>query len=193
MKKIAIFASGSGTNAQNIAEYFKDRTTGRIHYILSNNPEAYVLKRAEKLGIPYHVFNRDTFYNTNEVLEVLKKQETHFIVLAGFIWLVPAYLIRAFPKRIINIHPALLPKYGGKGMYGMKVHEAVIKNKDKESGISIHYVNERYDEGSIIFQTRCKVKPDDTPESLAERVHQLEYSYFPKVIEEELLKLDTQL
>jgi phosphoribosylglycinamide formyltransferase-1 len=190
MKKVAIFASGSGTNAQNITEYFKHSQSGRVNIILTNNPEAYVLKRAIKLSIPTYVFDRETFYNTDKVLNVLKDENTDFIVLAGFLWLVPGNLIKAFPNRIINIHPALLPKYGGKGMYGMKVHNTVLQNKDKESGITIHYVNEQYDEGSIIFQTRCPVKVDDTPESLAQRVHQLEYKYFPKIVEKELMKLD---
>ena len=189
MKKVAIFASGSGTNAQNIAEYFRNSDTGRIHLILSNNPEAYVLNRAANMGIPTYIFDRGSFYNTSDVLDVLLKETTDFIVLAGFLWLVPVNMIKAFPKRIINIHPALLPKYGGKGMYGISVHSAVIRNKDKESGITIHYVNERYDEGSIIFQTRCPVLPDDTPETLAERVHHLEYIHYPGIIEKELLKL----
>ena len=189
MKKVAIFASGSGTNAQNIAEYFRNSDTARIHLILSNNPEAYVLKRAANMGIPTYIFDRGSFYNTSDVLDVLLKETTDFIVLAGFLWLVPVNMIKAFPKRIINIHPALLPKYGGKGMYGINVHSVVIRNKDKESGITIHYVNERYDEGSIIFQTGCPVLPDDTPETLAERVHHLEYIHYPGIIEKELLNL----
>jgi len=190
MKKVALFASGSGSNAQNIAEYFKASSKGKVNIILSNNSEAFVLERAVKLGIPTYIFTREIFYNTTEIVKVLRAAETDFIVLAGFLWLVPDYLIRAFPNRIINIHPALLPKYGGKGMYGSKVHEAVIQNQERESGITIHYVNEQYDEGSVIFQARCIVKPDDTPESLAERVHQLEYDHYPKIIEKLLIQLD---
>ncbi len=192
MKKVAIFASGSGSNAQNIAAYFKKGTTGRVNLILSNNPDAFVLKRAAKLGIPAIQFDHNTFYDTKNILKSLQDAETDFIVLAGFLWLIPLYLIRAFPNRIINIHPALLPKYGGKGMYGSKVHKSVLGNHEKESGITIHYVNEKYDDGSIIFQARCKVEADDTPESLAERVHRLEYEHFPKIVEKLLLALDNQ-
>jgi len=190
MKKVALFASGSGSNAQNIAEHFKASSKGKVNIILSNNSEAFVLERAVKLGIPTYIFTREIFYKTTEIVKVLRAAKTDFIVLAGFLWLVPDYLIRAFPNRIINIHPALLPKYGGKGMYGSKVHEAVIQNQERESGITIHYVNEQYDEGSVIFQARCIVKPDDTPESLAERVHQLEYDHYPKIIEKLLVQLD---
>lgn len=190
MKKVALFASGSGSNAENISEFLLTNLYGRVHIILSNNPNAYVLERAKKLHIPTYTFNRDTLYNTTEIEKKLKDASTDLIVLAGFLWLVPEYLIRAFPNRIINIHPALLPKYGGKGMYGNKVHEAVIKNGEKESGITIHYVNERYDEGSVIFQTRCTVKPDDSPETLAERIHQLEYKHFPKIIEQLIIQME---
>ncbi len=142
------------------------------------------LYRAEKHNIPTCIFSRDEFYKSDKVVELLKDEKIDLIVLAGFLWLVPLNLIRAFPDKIINIHPALLPKYGGKGMYGMHVHQAVIDSGDAESGISIHYVNEKYDEGKIIFQARCKIDRDDTPETLAEKIHQLEYEYFPKVIEE---------
>lgn len=184
MKNIAIFASGSGTNAQAIADYFKSHPDGRIVCILSNKENAYVLERAEKLQIPAYTFTRDDFYNTDRVAKILQEHGTDFIVLAGFLWLFPEYLIRSYPDAIVNIHPALLPSYGGKGMYGMKVHEAVIQNKEPESGISIHYVNEKYDEGNIIFQARCKVLPNDTPETLAERIHALEHKYYPEVIHE---------
>lgn len=183
-KNIAIFASGSGTNAEQIIKHFSGSSKARVKIILSNKPDAYVLERARKHAIPSYVFSRDEFYHSRSVIERLEQEEIDLIVLAGFLWLVPTDLIRAFPDRIINIHPALLPKYGGKGMYGMRVHEAVIEAGDAESGISIHYVNERYDEGKIIHQARCKVRADDTPETLAEKVHQLEYEYFPKVIEE---------
>ncbi|HOW24215.1 MAG TPA: phosphoribosylglycinamide formyltransferase [Bacteroidales bacterium] len=187
MKNIAIFASGSGTNAENIASYFKGSPQVCIRLILTNRPDAYVVKRAEKFGIPTFVFNRRQFYQTEDVLNILKENRISLIVLAGFLWLVPDHILKAYPNRIINIHPALLPKYGGKGFYGSVVHEAVIRSGDTESGITIHYVNEIYDSGQIIFQARCAVEPGDTPESLARKVHQLEYTYFPGVIEELLL------
>jgi phosphoribosylglycinamide formyltransferase-1 len=183
MKKIAIFASGSGTNVQAIAEYFQDNPKIKVALILSNRPDAFVLIRAKKLGIPSFIFNQEEYYHSDKILTILKENTIKFIILAGFLWLVPSYLIHAFPNSIINIHPALLPKYGGKGMYGKHVHEAVIKNGEKESGITIHYVNEKYDEGNIIFQTRCPVYSNDTPEILAQRVHLLEHEYYPKVIE----------
>ena len=183
-KKIAIFASGSGTNAQQIMSHFKNHPAGEVALVLSNKPDAYVLERAKTFHIPTHVFDRTSFYDTTEVLEVLHEKGVSLVALAGFLWLVPVYLIRAYPDRIINIHPALLPAYGGKGMYGRHVHEAVINNGDTESGISIHYVNEKYDAGMIIMQAKCEVKEDDTPESLAERIHHLEHQYYPEVIEQ---------
>lgn len=189
-KKIAIFASGSGTNAEKIMSHFRHHDAGEVALVLSNKPDALVLERAGKFGVPTHVFNREKFYNSTEVLDLLVDKGISLVVLAGFMWLVPADLIRAFPKRMVNIHPALLPKYGGKGMYGSHVHEAVIRNKEKESGISIHYVNEIYDDGQIIRQEKCEVRPDDTPESLAERIHVLEHRYYPLVIEALLRGLD---
>ena len=185
MKKrnIAVFASGSGTNAQRITEYFSDHPEISVSMILSNKPDAYVLVRAKKLMIPSVVFDRHTFNETTEISGLLKKNKIDLIVLAGFLWLIPEDLIQAFRGRIINIHPALLPKYGGKGMYGSRVHEAVIQSRDKESGITIHFVNEKYDEGNIIFQAKCEVLPDDTPDTLAQRIHQLEYKHYPEVIE----------
>lgn len=185
--KIAIFASGSGTNAENIATYFAGRNDINVSYILSNKSDAFVLERAKKLGIPTLVFNRQEFYETNHILRFLKRESISWIILAGFLWLIPEYLIDGYPGRIINIHPALLPKYGGKGMYGGKVHRTVLESGDKESGISIHYVNKEYDKGDIIFQARCKVDDSDTPETLAARVHKLEYAHFPKVIEKLIL------
>ena len=182
-RKIAIFASGSGTNAQRIIEHFTGHPSITVSMILSNRKDAYVLVRAEQFNIPAVVFDRQTFYESDEVLRILQENEIDFIALAGFLWLIPVYLIRAYPRKIINIHPALLPKYGGKGMYGMYVHQAVLDSGDKESGISIHYVNEEYDEGAIIFQAKCEVLPDDSPESLAQRIHQLEYKHYPEVIE----------
>jgi phosphoribosylglycinamide formyltransferase 1 len=182
-RNIAIFASGSGTNAQRIAEYFSNHPEIAVSMILSNKPDAYVLVRAKKLNIPSVVFDRHGFYDTNEISGLLKKNKIDLIVLAGFLWLIPGNLIKTYRGRIINIHPALLPKYGGKGMYGSRVHEEVIQSGDKESGISIHYVNEKYDEGNIIFQAKCKVLPDDTPDTLAQRIHQLEYKHYPEIIE----------
>jgi phosphoribosylglycinamide formyltransferase-1 len=182
-KNIAIFASGSGTNAQRISEYFSDNPEISVSMILSNKPDAYVLVRAKKLNIPSVIFDWHAFYDTDEISRLLKKNEIDIIVLAGFLWLIPEYLIQAYRGRIINIHPALLPKYGGKGMYGSRVHESVIQSGDKESGISIHYVNEKYDEGDIIFQAKCEILPGDTPDTLAQRVHQLEYKHYPEVIE----------
>ncbi len=184
MKKIAIFASGSGTNAQNVIEYFQGHQTITVALVLSNRKDAYVLSRASALGVPSLIFTREEFYETDVVLDKLQDAQIDFVVLAGFLWLIPKTILQRFSGRMINIHPALLPKYGGKGMYGRHVHEAVINNGDAESGISIHYVNEKYDEGEIVFQARCPVKKEDTPESLAERVHQLEYEHFPKVIEQ---------
>jgi phosphoribosylglycinamide formyltransferase-1 len=182
MNNIVLFASGSGTNVENIVNFFKDDQDTQISMILTNNPKAYVIQRAEKLGIPVRIFNRDDFYNNSTVIDLLKKIKPDLIVLAGFLWLIPENMIKAFPDKIINIHPALLPKYGGKGMYGSKVHEAVVANKEKESGITIHYVNERYDEGNIIFQAKCEVLPTDTPDDVANKVHGLEYKHFPRVI-----------
>jgi phosphoribosylglycinamide formyltransferase-1 len=183
MPRLAIFASGNGTNAQRIIEYFAGHPTISINLILSNNPGAFVLHRAKNLGVPAEVFNRAAFYETHDVAEKLEANHIDFLILAGFLWLIPGNIISGYPGRIINIHPALLPKYGGKGMYGMKVHEAVIAAGDPESGITIHYVDEYYDEGRIIFQAKCIVNARDTAEDLAEKVHQLEYRYFPEVIE----------
>jgi phosphoribosylglycinamide formyltransferase-1 len=185
MKKnrIAIFASGSGSNAENISRFFKDHPLAEVSLFLTNKPDAPVNSRAEKLGIPCCIFTRADFYDSDRVLGEISKYKIDFVVLAGFLWLIPAELIRKYPRKIINIHPALLPKYGGKGMYGSKVHQSVIENKEKESGITIHFVNEEYDSGDIIFQARCPVGTKDTPESLAVKIHELEYKYFPEVIE----------
>jgi len=190
MKNIAIFASGSGTNAENIIRYFSNRNSAKVVLVLSNRREAGVLKRAEALGINTYIFDRNDFYITGSVLDHLIQSKIDFIVLAGFLWLVPDDIIKLYEGRIINIHPALLPAYGGKGLYGDKVHNSVILNKEKESGITIHFVNNKYDEGDIIFQAKCKVEPSDTPGSLASRIHSLEYKYFPEVIEKLILKPD---
>ncbi len=185
MKRIAIFASGSGSNAQNIMEYFKQSNTVVCDLLLSNNKNAYALERAKKYDVDTFMIERESFYNSSETVKLLKNRKIDLIVLSGFLWLVPQNLIANFP--IINIHPALLPKYGGKGMYGMNVHKAVVKNREKESGISIHFVNEIYDDGKIVFQAKCEVVQSDSAEMVAEKVHQLEYKHFPKVIEKVLL------
>lgn len=182
MKRLAIFASGNGSNAQAIADYFSKSTDARVVLILSNREDAFVLQRATVLNIPVRVFNRIDFYGTEVITRLLIDQHIDMIVLAGFLWLLPASLINAFPDRIINIHPALLPKFGGKGMYGSKVHSAVIEAGEKESGISIHLVNENYDQGKIIFQARCSVEKEDTPETLAAKIHVLEHAHFPAII-----------
>lgn len=182
-KHIAIFASGSGSNAENISRFFNKHISAEVCLFLTNKPDAPVIDRAKRLGIPCYIFNREDFYNSAKVIDELIKYNIDLIVLAGFLWLIPSNLLRNFPKRIVNIHPALLPKYGGKGMYGANVHNSVIENHDKESGITIHYVNEEYDAGDIIFQVRCPVELNDTPESLAGKVHELEYKHFPQVIE----------
>jgi phosphoribosylglycinamide formyltransferase-1 len=184
MKYLAIFASGSGTNAQNIIEYFNEKGIAEVSLILSNDKDAYVLERARKHNIPTVTFNRKTFYETDVILDLLREKQIDLVVLAGFLWMIPGNLLRAFPNGIVNIHPALLPNYGGKGFYGMKVHESVIAAGEKESGITIHYVNEHYDAGQIIFQATCPVLAEDTPESLAIKVHALEYAHFPRVIAE---------
>ena len=182
MKKIIIFASGSGSNAERIATFFKDDKNIQVSLILSNNPKAGVLERAKRLQIPSIVFDRQAFYHSEIVLDIIQSQNPDLIVLAGFLWKFPENIIKKFPNKIINIHPSLLPKYGGKGMYGGFVHQSVIENKETESGITIHYVNENYDEGTIIFQTQTEVSVNDTPETLAEKIHRLEYEHFPKVI-----------
>lgn len=187
ISRIALFASGSGTNVQNIIEYFSENESVIIDSIWTNKADAYVLKRAEKFGIESFVFDKKEFQNSNFVVEKLLERNVNLIVLAGFLWLVPSNLIQNF--KILNIHPALLPKYGGKGMYGMNVHKSVVENKETESGISIHLVNEKYDEGEILFQAKCEVLPTDSPEDVANKIHELEYNHFPRTIED-VLKQD---
>lgn len=187
--KIGIFASGSGTNAENIIRYFEKKPSYQVALIVSNKPDAYVLERARKYNIPSVVCSKADFMDTDKVMALLREREIDFIVLAGFLLRVPDNLLEAYPNRIVNIHPALLPKHGGKGMYGDKVHEAVVAAKEPESGITIHYINERYDEGDIIFQASCPVLPEDTPDEVAAKVHALEYKYYPTVIEEVLQHL----
>ena len=183
MRNIAIFASGSGTNAENIIKYFSTGNSAKVTLVLSNRREAFVLKRAAALNVNTVFFDRADLYTKDTVAGYLLESNIDFIVLAGFLWLIPEKILNIFNRRIINIHPALLPSYGGKGMYGEKVHEAVIAACDRESGITIHYVNSFYDEVDIIFQARCKIEPGDTPETLASKIHALEYKYFPEVIE----------
>jgi phosphoribosylglycinamide formyltransferase-1 len=186
MVRIAVFASGSGTNAENIINYFESNKQIKVVYVLTNNKNAGVIERAERLKIYLKVFSKKELFSS-EFANFLR-QEVDFIVLAGFLLKIPTDMIRFFPNKIINIHPALLPKYGGKGMYGMYVHNAVVANKEKESGITIHYVNENYDEGAIIFQKSVSVLPTDTPDDVAAKIHILEQKYFPKIIEETIIK-----
>jgi phosphoribosylglycinamide formyltransferase-1 len=181
MKKIVLFASGSGTNAENIILYFNKSNLGKVVAVCSNNPNAKVLDRAKNLNVPTIVFSKEEL-STDEVLQKINSFQPDLIVLAGFLLKFPQTIIEAYPNKIINIHPALLPKYGGKGMYGMNVHRAIIENKDKETGISIHFVNEHYDEGNIIFQKSVSIEDCKSPEEIAEKVHQLEHQYFPEVI-----------
>ncbi|WP_295773303.1 phosphoribosylglycinamide formyltransferase [uncultured Mucilaginibacter sp.] len=189
--RIAIFASGSGSNAQKLMEYFKNHNDGEVVLVLTNNPDAYVLQRADNFEIPTHVFTREEFFKTDEVVKLLKNVQADLIVLAGFLWLVPQSLLKAFPNQIINIHPSLLPKYGGKGMYGDHVHKAVLANNEAESGITIHFVNEHFDEGETIHQAKFKIEPDDTLDSIKLKGQQLEHQHFPKVIESLLKKVKT--
>lgn len=184
VKNIAIFASGSGSNARKIMEYFAERKDVSVSLLISNRADAGVLKIAESFGVDSIVIDRPTFYQTEDVVSVLNKYETTLIVLAGFLWLIPNYLVEAFQGRIINIHPALLPKYGGKGMHGIHVHTAVKEANDSESGITIHYVNERYDEGQIIFQASCQLSPTDTPDDIARKVLELEHKHYSIVIDQ---------
>lgn len=188
-KRVAIFASGSGSNAQKIMEYFKNHKEGEIAIVLSNNPDAYVLQRADNFEIPSHVFNRDEFYSTDKIVNLLKNLEVDMVVLAGFLWLIPQTLLAAFPNKIINIHPALLPKHGGKGMYGDKVHTAVLEAGDEESGITIHFVNEHFDEGEIIHQSRFRIEKEDDLKMIKFKGQQLEHQFYPKVIEHLLKKM----
>ncbi len=184
MTNIVLFASGSGSNVENIVNFFKNNSNISISYILSNNSDAFVIERAKKLGVPYRVFSRQEFSKDDTILELLKESSTDLIVLAGFLWLLPKKIVDSYPNKIINIHPALLPKYGGKGMYGSRVHEAVVEHGEVESGITIHYVNEKYDEGNIIFQAKCEVLPEDSAADVAAKIHELEQLHFPRVIKE---------
>ena len=191
--KILIFASGSGTNAEQIIRHFSPNSSVEVMGVYSNNPSAFVLERAKQLGVSPYVFNREQLQNPEDLLKDLQAQSPDLIVLAGFLWKVPPHIIDAFPNKIVNIHPALLPKYGGKGMYGHHVHQAVIDAKETESGISIHYVNSQYDQGAIIFQAKTTIDSDETPESLAQKIQQLEHKHFPEEIEKLLLPAYKQI
>lgn len=188
-RNIAIFASGNGTNAENIIKYFSGNKDIKVKIVMANKADAFVLERAHRLGIPTLYINREQWADATHILTLLHEQQIDFIVLAGFLARIPDALLHAYPNRIVNIHPSLLPKFGGKGMYGNKVHEAVVTAGETESGITIHYLNEHYDEGQIIAQYRCPVMPNDTPQDVATRVHALEYEYYPKVIEQLLQAL----
>lgn len=186
-KNIALFVSGTGSNARKIIEYFQDKESINCPLLISNKSSAPALKMAEEHGLETMVLKRSDFYESEDILTVLEKYDIHLIVLAGFLWLIPPYLVEAYPNAIINIHPALLPQYGGKGMYGMHVHRAVKVGGESKSGITIHYVNEHYDEGNIIFQATCPLQDEDSPEQIAQRVLQLEHRHFAPVIERLLL------
>ena len=185
MKKIVIFASGSGTNAENIIKHFKNTSTGTVISVFTNNPKAFVIERAKNFQVPTEIFSKEEL-TEGKVLQKLNALQPDLIVLAGFLLKFPENIIAQYPDKIINVHPALLPKYGGKGMYGMNVHKAIVENKERETGISIHYVNEHYDEGNIIFQKKVTVLITDTPEVVAEKIHTLEQQYFPSIVEEVL-------
>ncbi|MBI3500556.1 MAG: phosphoribosylglycinamide formyltransferase [Bacteroidetes bacterium] len=186
MKRLAIFASGEGTNAQHIIDYFRGSKV-KISLIVCNNPKANVLNRARQSNIPSFLINKEGFSNENHLLKKLQDEKIDLIICAGFLWKIPDSILHAFPNKIVNIHPALLPKFGGKGMYGLNVHKAVIDAGEKESGITIHFLNEHYDEGEIILQKKCEVEKNETSESLAKKIHQLEHAWYPKTIEQ-LLK-----
>ena len=183
MKRIVIFASGSGSNAENLIKFFHNRENASVIQVLTNNPHAKVLDRCKKLNVSALSFNRIAFSKSEDVLNILKASRPDLIVLAGFLWKFPELILKEFPNKVINIHPALLPKYGGKGMFGMHIHDAVVANKEPETGITIHYVDENYDEGAIIFQTKCKVSPTDSAEDVAGKIHLLEMEHFPKVVD----------
>jgi phosphoribosylglycinamide formyltransferase-1 len=186
-KRVAVFASGNGTNAEKIFDYFKDNAQIEVALLLSNKASAGVLEKAKRYRIPSLVFNRADFYHSDVVLQQLQAKRIDLVVLAGFMWLVPEQLVKAFPDKIVNIHPSLLPNFGGKGMYGMHVHEAVRAANENETGITIHFVNQHYDEGSIISQFACSIEPNDSALEIAKKVQLLEHENYPKVIEELVL------
>ena len=182
MKRVVIFASGSGSNAENLIKFFHNSDTASVIQVLTNNPHAKVLERCKKLNVSALSFNRIAFSKSEDVLNILKAAQPDIIVLAGFLWKFPEFILKEFNNKVINIHPALLPKYGGKGMFGMNVHNAVVHNKETETGITIHYVNENYDEGAVIFQAKCSVLPTDSVEDVAEKIHLLEMEHFPLIV-----------
>ncbi|MEN8886377.1 MAG: phosphoribosylglycinamide formyltransferase [Winogradskyella sp.] len=187
MKRIVIFASGSGSNAENLIKFFHNSDTASVIQVLTNNPHAKVLDRCKTLKVSALSFNRIAFSKSNDVLNILKAAQPDLIVLAGFLWKFPEFILKSFPNKVINIHPALLPSYGGKGMYGMNVHKAIVANKESETGITIHYVNENYDEGAIISQIKCNVLLTDSAEDVAAKIHLLEMKHFPKVVNDLLI------
>ena len=187
MKKIVVFASGSGSNAENIINYFNDKDIALVTKVYCNKKEAGIFNRCKRLDIECVLFTKNELFSSDKFLKQLK-EESDYIILAGFLLKIPSKLIKAFPNKIINIHPALLPKYGGKGMYGMHVHNAVKENKETETGITIHFVNENYDEGAIIFQAKTKLEPSDSPDAIAQKIHALEYEHFPQVIESVIIQ-----
>ncbi|WP_044400951.1 phosphoribosylglycinamide formyltransferase [Lacinutrix sp. Hel_I_90] len=182
MKRVVIFASGSGSNAENLIRFFQNSDRTSVIQVLTNNPQAKVLERCKKLNVSALSFNKIAFTETEDVLNILKASNPDLIVLAGFLWKFPEKILKHFPNKVINLHPALLPKFGGKGMYGMHVHHAVVDQKETETGITIHYVNEHYDEGAVIFQAKCAVLASDSAETVAEKIHLLEMAHFPEVV-----------
>jgi phosphoribosylglycinamide formyltransferase-1 len=188
--RIAIFASGNGSNALRLMQWFnaEQHPQARVQLVVCNRPEAGVVSKAQAYGVPVHLTTRQEMYQSQHLLEVLRNHEITWLILAGFLWLIPSYLLDAYPRRVINLHPALLPLYGGKGMYGMRVHEAVKAAGEKHTGITIHYANERYDEGDIIFQATCVISPDDSAEAIAQKIHALEHEHLPKVVEQLIAK-----
>ena len=182
MKRIAIFASGSGTNAENIIHFSRQNASFEVIKIYCNKPSAGIIEKASRLDVPIEIFSKNIFNNNSHIVDDLQKYSIDFVVLAGFLWLIPESLLNVYNNKIVNIHPALLPKFGGKGMYGMKVHEAVKASGEKESGITIHLVNSEYDRGEILFQAKCEITENDTPDSIAQKIHVLEYEHFPRVL-----------
>jgi len=191
VKRLALFASGTGSNAKKIISYFKEHESIEVSLLISNKPQAKALSMAREFGVPTLVIDRTTFYQSTEIVQILEEHRINWLILAGFLWLVPGYLVEAFRDRIINIHPALLPAYGGKGMYGMNVHRAVHEAGDDKSGITIHLVNERYDEGAVLFQASISLESTDSPEDIARKVQQLEHEHFAPVIEQTVLTKTT--
>tara|TARA_B100000795_G_scaffold41763_1_gene27352 strand:+ start:100 stop:672 length:573 start_codon:yes stop_codon:yes gene_type:complete len=188
-KKLAIFASGSGSNAENICNYFAESSDIEVVLICTNNSDAFIVKRANKLSIPVYIFSKNELNNFIDLHKKLQSIAVEVVILAGFLLKLPSIMVSSYPNRIINIHPALLPKYGGKGMYGGNIHKAVIENKETESGISIHFVNQNYDEGKIILQKKCSISKLETVDSLTQKIHKLEYNYYPKTIKKILKEL----